>query len=107
MQHMGPETRSASAFSLTDLSRLADVTPRTIRYYITQGLLAAPTGSGHAARYGEGHLARLRLIRRLQREHLPLAEIRSRLGRLSEDDVDALLAGEDAGSTPPPPADSA
>ena len=104
MQH---ETRPADSFSLTDLARLADVTPRTIRYYISQGLLAAPTGSGQAARYGEGHLARLRLIRRLQREHLPLAEIRSRLGRLSDDEVDALLADEDASDAPPPPTDSA
>ena len=64
---MEPESRSTSTFSLTDLARLTDVTPRTIRYYISQGLLAAPTGSGQAARYGEGHLARLRLIRRLQR----------------------------------------
>ena len=104
MQH---ETRPADTYSLTDLARLADVTPRTIRYYISQGLLAAPTGSGQAARYGEGHLARLRLIRRLQKEHLPLAEIRSRLGRLSDDELDALLADEDTTNAPPPPTDSA
>jgi DNA-binding transcriptional MerR regulator len=98
--------RPADTFSLTDLARLADVTPRTIRYYISQGLLAAPTGSGHAARYGGGHLARLRLVRRLQREHLPLAEIRSRLGRLSDDELDAL-ADETTGDAAPPPSDSA
>ena len=34
---------------------------------------------GPGAHYTDGHLARLRLIRRLQREHLPLAEIRTRL----------------------------
>jgi len=95
----------SATWSLTDLARLADVTPRTIRYYISQGLLAAPTGSGQAARYGEGHLARLRLIRRLQREHLPLAEIRTRLGGLSDGDV-RQLARDDTGA-PPPPADSA
>jgi DNA-binding transcriptional MerR regulator len=94
-----------ATWSLTDLARLADVTPRTIRYYISQGLLAAPTGSGQAARYGEGHLARLRLIRRLQREHLPLAEIRTRLGGLSDGDVRRLAADET--DTSPPPADSA
>jgi DNA-binding transcriptional MerR regulator len=96
---------SPATWSLTDLARLADVTPRTIRYYISQGLLAAPTGSGQAARYGEGHLARLRLIRRLQREHLPLAEIRTRLGGLSDGDVRRLAADETDAS--PPPADSA
>ena len=102
---MEPQSRSTSTLSLTDLARLADVTPRTIRYYISQGLLAAPTGSGQAARYGEGHLARLRLIRRLQREHLPLAEIRARLVGLSDEDVRLSVADETG--TPRPPNDSA
>ena len=102
---MEPESRSTSTFSLTDLARLTDVTPRTIRYYISQGLLAAPTGSGQAARYGEGHLARLRLIRRLQREHLPLAEIRARLVGLSDEDVRLSVADETG--APRPPTDSA
>ena len=42
---MEPQSRSTSTLSLTDLARLADVTPRTIRYYISQGLLAAPLGA--------------------------------------------------------------
>jgi len=81
----------SNGLSLTDLARLADVTPRTVRYYMSQGLLSAPDAAGPATRYGEGHLARLRLIKRLQREHLPLAEIRSRLERLGDSEVEALL----------------
>jgi DNA-binding transcriptional MerR regulator len=89
-------------YSLTDLARLADVTPRTVRYYVAQGLLPSPEAAGPATRYGEGHLARLRLIRRLQREHLPLAEIRVRLERRGDDEIQALLdAADDA--TPQPP----
>ena len=76
-------------YSLADLARLADVTPRTVRYYVAQGLLPSPEAAGPATRYGEGHLARLRLIKRLQRDHLPLAEIRSRLERMGDDEVDA------------------
>ncbi len=79
-------------YSLADLARLADVTPRTVRYYVAQGLLPSPDAAGPATRYGEGHLARLRLIKRLQRDHLPLAEIRSRLERMGDDEVDAALA---------------
>jgi DNA-binding transcriptional MerR regulator len=89
-------------YSLADLARLADVTPRTVRYYVAQGLLPAPEAAGPATRYGEGHLARLRLIRRLQREHLPLAEIRTRLERLGDDEVGALL--DAAGAPDPQPA---
>jgi len=93
---------SDSAYTLADLCDLADVTPRTVRYYIAQGLLRSPGVSGPGARYDDGHLARLRLIRRLQREHLPLAEIRSRLAALSDAEVIA-----EAEVSAQPPADSA
>jgi DNA-binding transcriptional MerR regulator len=87
-----------AAYSLADLCELADVTPRTVRYYISQGLLRSPGTTGPGARYDDGHLARLRLIRMLQREHLPLAEIRSRLAALS--DAEAIARAE--GPTAPP-----
>ena len=82
-------------YTIADLARLAGVTPRTVRYYVAQGLLPSPEASGPGTRYSEAHLARLRLIRRLQREHLPLAEIRSRLASLGEDEVRALAGSDD------------
>jgi DNA-binding transcriptional MerR regulator len=85
-----------TGYAITDLASLAGVTPRTIRYYVSVGLIRAPDQAGRAARYGEDHLRRLRLIRRLQEQHLPLAEIRSRLSGLSDDEVAAAL------STPEP-----
>lgn len=88
-------------YTLGDLARLADVTPRTIRYYVAQGLLPSPEAAGPATRYGEGHLARLRLIRRLQRDHLPLAEIRARLERMGDDEVHLLLDATPAADAPP------
>ena len=62
-----------------DLAELADragVSVRTVRYYIQQGLLQEPAARGPGAHYTEEHLDRLLLIKRLQKEHLPLAEIR-------------------------------
>jgi DNA-binding transcriptional MerR regulator len=88
-------------YSLADLARLADVTPRTVRYYVAQGLLPSPEAAGSSTRYGEGHLARLRLIRRLQRDHLPLAEIRSRLERMGDEEVDAVLGAAETQEAPP------
>ena len=85
----GVET--ARTLTLSELTDAADVTPRTVRYYIQQGLLPAPSGVGPGAHYGPGHVSRLRLIRRLQREHLPLAEIRARLAPLSDAEVEGLL----------------
>ncbi len=83
-------------FSLADLADLVGVTPRTVRYYVAQGLLPSPGQVGPGARYTDGHLDRLRLIRRLQHEHLPLAEIRARLKPLRDDEVRDLLGAEPA-----------
>lgn len=64
---------------------------RTIRYYVTQGLLPRPLGyDGGRARYGGTHLLRLLLIKKLQAEHHTL----TRIGKLLEDKTDEqLLAG--------------
>ena len=80
------------ALDLPALAAAADVSTRTVRYYIQQGLLPAPESRGPGAHYGAVHLARLRLIKRLQREHLPLAEIRRRLETLSAEEIGRLAA---------------
>jgi DNA-binding transcriptional MerR regulator len=87
-------------FSLTELADLAGVTPRTVRYYLAQGLLPGVGQSGPGSKYDSGHLARLRLIRLLQAEHLPLAEIRRRLETLVDDDI-RDLAGASEPARPP------
>lgn len=92
-----PESRS---YSLAELADEADVTPRTIRYYIAQGLLPPPVGAGPTTRYSAGHLGRLRLVRELQRQHLPLAEIRARLEHLTDEDVGELGATFERRPTP-------
>lgn len=78
-------------YGLKDLCRDAQVTERTVRYYIQEGLLPPPEGAGPLARYSREHLLRLRLIRRLKEEYyLPLAEIRRRLETLGTQDLEAL-----------------
>jgi DNA-binding transcriptional MerR regulator len=79
------------AYDLSELSAAAGVTPRTIRYYVQQGLLPSPGTRGPGTRYDRAHLERLQLIRRLQRQHLPLAEIRLRLEALDDDGVREAL----------------
>jgi DNA-binding transcriptional MerR regulator len=77
-----------------DIKALCDrarVTPRTVHFYIQQGLLPPSGTTGPGARYTQEHVDRLRLIRLLQNEHLPLAEINRRLRGLSSDDVRALV----------------
>lgn len=79
------------SYDLYDLADRAGVPPRTIRYYIQEGLLPSPGQVGPGVKYSPGYLARLRLIRRLQRERLPLAEIRKRLHTMDDDAVEAVL----------------
>src|SRR6266542_2656125 len=79
-------------YGIKEVCALAAVTPRTIHFYIQQGLLAPPQGAGRGARYSDGHVARLRLIRRLQKEHLPLSEIRRQMGTLDDEEVGRALA---------------
>ncbi len=80
-----------TSYTIADLARLTGLNVRTIRYYIAQGLIPASGESGPGAHYGQGHLDRLRLTKRLQQQHLPLAEIRQRLAALSDDEVAGLL----------------
>ena len=90
----------APRYSLTELAGLAGVTPRTIRYYLSQGLLPSSGAAGPGAKYDDGHLGRLRLIRKLQREHLPLAEIRQRLTQLDDATIATLADAPDALAAP-------
>lgn len=76
---------------LLELSDKAKVSTRTIRYYIQQGLIPAPETRGPGAHYGPEHVDRLRLIKRLQQEHLPLSEIRRRIEKLSPEEVKRIL----------------
>lgn len=83
---------SVTDFDIKELCAKARVTPRTVHFYIQQGLLPPPGSVGPGARYGEGHVSRLRLIRLLQKQHLPLAEIAKRTKGLTDAQVDALVA---------------
>jgi DNA-binding transcriptional MerR regulator len=85
-------------YTITELASIAGVTPRTVRYYISLGLLPPPGQVGPGTRYGDGHLQRVRLIGRLQAQHLPLAEIRGRIEGL--DDA-AVMNALDADLAPP------
>jgi DNA-binding transcriptional MerR regulator len=87
----GPENRER--MTLSELTKAADVSVRTVRYYIAEGLLPPPEGSGPGSAYTQGHLDRLRLIQRLKEAYLPLKEIRRRLSGFGDDDVRTLLTG--------------
>jgi len=82
--------------TIEQLAEHAGVSVRTVRFYISEGLLPGPGSRGRAATYGEEHLLRLRLIRLLVDQRVPLAEIGARLSHLSLAEVRAVLADEAA-----------
>lgn len=81
-----------TTYTISELAQKADVTPRTIRYYVAEGLLPAPIGTSRAATYNQTHFNCLRLIKVLKNEYLPLQEIKNLLGGLSYQEVKELLA---------------
>lgn len=62
-------------YRIDDLARAADTTVRNVRAYQDRGLLHAPRRKGRVAIYGDGHLARLRLISRLLARGYTVANI--------------------------------
>lgn len=78
---------------MAELARRSGVTRETIHFYLREGLLPRPEKGGRTvAYYGDAHLERLRLIRRLREEkYLPIAVIRRLLeSPAAERDVDVL-----------------
>ena len=66
-------------YTLTELSEVTGVPPRTIRYYQSNGLLPRPGRRGNQAIYSDEHLNLLRSVAELQAEGLRLQTIRSML----------------------------
>jgi DNA-binding transcriptional MerR regulator len=67
-------------YGVEELARAAGVRVDTVRFYQARGLLLPPRRAGRRAIYSGAHLARLRRIRTLQQEGLPLDVIRRVLG---------------------------
>jgi len=89
-----PSDAPDRSLTVDELASAAAVPVRTVRYYIAEGLLPSPGARGKNASYTTDHLLRLRLIRLLTGQRVPLAEIRERLASLSAYDVRSLLASE-------------
>jgi DNA-binding transcriptional MerR regulator len=85
-------------YLIHELAEQANVSVRTIRYYLDEGLLPQPQVKGRYALFSSEHLERLELIRRLKDAYLPLKEIRQKMDSLSGAEVRDLL--EKSGDQP-------
>ena len=83
--------RSSDGYTLQELTDETGVTSRTVRYYVSEGLLPPPVAAGPRSYYSEDHLQRLRLIGFLKDAYLPLREIRHRLQELNDGEVEDAI----------------
>lgn len=69
---------------------------RTIRYYLSEGLLApAEDKQGTASVFGYLHLLQLLVVKRLQAEHLPIRKIKELVEGRTERELERLLGSDD------------
>src|SRR5277367_5535084 len=113
-RHGASEMMMSKGIRMAELAARSGVARETIHFYLREGLLPRPEKGGRTvAFYGEEHIERLRLIRRLREEkYLPIAVIRRLLESpaAAERDVDVLadvlhiIPPEDEAARPPSPA---
>lgn len=88
--------------TLEDLSALTGVEPRTLRSWVSEGLLAPPFKQGRGARYPASNADRALAVRSLKDVHgLSLAEIGRRFMLATEEEIRDWA--QDAGLTGAPP----
>ena len=80
-----PSQDSPERFSIDELSTLAGVTPRTVRYYIAEGLVDRPEGEKRGSHYLRRHLEQLLVIRRWTDAGLSLERVRELMAGAPED----------------------
>src|SRR4051812_44983096 len=72
----------------TNASARAAPTARSIRYYIANGLLDRPEGTGTAATYGYRHFLQLLAVKIRQREGATLETIKKEMKELTGDSLE-------------------
>jgi DNA-binding transcriptional MerR regulator len=76
--------------TLEDLANASGLSLRTLRFYISEGLLQGPDTHGKFARYSQQHLDRLEMIHRLKNLRLPIKEIRHLLDNMTPDEISQI-----------------
>ena len=64
-----------AAYSIAEVAERANVSRRTVRYYVQRGLIDAPLGRGRGSAYTQKHVEQIQRVLRLQREGVTLETI--------------------------------
>lgn len=91
------EVKPKGRYTAADLARRANVSVRTVRFYIQEGLVDPPLGRGPGAHFGERHLHQLLRARSMQALGFDIATIRQYADELEKILADRGLTLENAG----------
>jgi DNA-binding transcriptional MerR regulator len=83
-----PEKTGAGEYTIDELSALARVPSRTIRFYQSKGALSSPEIKGRVAYYSDAHVERLKLIAQLQDRGLRIDAIRGLVKSIERGELD-------------------
>jgi DNA-binding transcriptional MerR regulator len=87
-------------YTLTELAEKVNIQTRTIRSYISKGLLQGPENLGRLARYSDYHVKRLILIKKMKDDlKIPLSEIRRLINLAGPDEEIHLQILPDASTS--------
>lgn len=78
-------------YLIHEVAEKAGVSTRTIRYYISEGLLPPPSNRGRYSYYDPAYIDLIRLIRQLKDSFLPLKEIKMLVQDITPERVQELL----------------
>src|SRR6185369_17318263 len=81
----GSGDAAGDRLSLDQLATLTGLTPRTVRFYMQQGLVSRPEGAKRGAYYLRRHVEQLLLIRRWADAGLSLERIKELVAGAPED----------------------
>ena len=91
-------------YSLQQLAELTGIEPRTIRWYISEGLIRGPESLGRGAHYTEHHLKRLNTIKVLKDTYgMQLTEIRRYITMAGDEDIQVVPVWPSGTPSPKPP----
>ena len=104
MSYFGPICRFMKNQDLTleELSKRSGIEPRTLRSWVSEGLLSPPNKPGRGARYPAANADRAIAVRVLKNDHgLSLAEVRHRFMMATEDQIRSWAAASGLAAAPP------
>lgn len=76
--------------TINELSKMANVTVRTIRFYTDEGVLDEPSGRDRYARYTRRHYLQLNTARALKERFYPLRVIRDKMASMTDAELEQL-----------------